>query len=232
MNNSESKFGSIELQRKLKLRYGILSLPEIGANFWSIPKCGNTSVKYACFQAMGIPMQEDVKDVYVSLHAVGIAEYIDKKTAVTNRQHNFSIIRNPVTRSQSMYNDLAIKRRGKSVEGSRKFKRDWQRFIESDHQYSDFVRLLAKYSDEERDIHMRGFGDRLLLNKKIVPHTVICIEDLNDRLPELNSKLTQPLEIPHLHRTSSNADDVSDTDRKTIERLWPRDVSLWKRCKL
>ncbi|MGB5325899.1 MAG: sulfotransferase family 2 domain-containing protein [Pseudomonadales bacterium] len=219
-------------QEELKLTTGILELQELGANYWSVPKCGNTSIKFACLRAQGNSFQQDPEDIYVAVHAVGLAPYIEKKRALQNGLLNFTIIRHPVERALSMYRDLAGKRQGKRIDGSAEFKLAWQTFLGSKHSFDRFVDLMCNFRDKDKDWHFRSFYPRLTTGKKkIGPELIICLEDLDMRSGELNAMLNTPIEIPALHQTDRSG-QASPAAAQKLAELWVRDFSLWETNKL
>lgn len=91
-----------------KLTYGIASIGH--CNFWSIPKCGNTTIKYRLLQEFkpGSLQENDSFDRWV--HRSDLMEYITPKEALNSDKYNFTFIRDPVVRFLSLYKDFCCTR--------------------------------------------------------------------------------------------------------------------------
>ena len=218
------------MQRDLKQKFGIIELPELGCNYWSIPKCGNTSIKYGCLRASGLEIETDEDDIYASLHDLGVARYIDMTMALENGFFNFSVVRNPIQRALSMYHDFAYKRKGKAVGGSGEFVLAWEQLIASESTFSDFVSLLLQFDEADVDMHFRSYKPRLSSDDGRVIPVVFCLEDMPRWLPMLNSKLKRSVQIPHVNRTGTVL-TASTKDTVSLRKMWKDDFSLWSRHK-
>ena len=72
-------------QQQLKLKYNISKWADLKINFWGIPKCGNTSVKYALLKKSGVDGKKD--DVMKWVHNHNAAVYIDIDTYIHTDIH-------------------------------------------------------------------------------------------------------------------------------------------------
>lgn len=225
------KLSGAERQKQKDLKpLGIIELPALGCNYWSIPKCGNTSIKAGLLKASGIEVHSEDNEIYAEVHQIGIAKFIDKDTATSNGFFNLTVVRNPVDRALSMFKDFTIKRKGKEVGGSSAFISEWQCFTEREPDFSGFIDLISRYSDDDIDMHFRAFAPRLTNDDKQVTPKVLCLEDISRWLPSLNKKLKATIEIPHLHQTEKSQ-QIHKHDKDKLRQRWPQDFALWAKHK-
>lgn len=134
--------------------YNIASFPTLRLNFWAIPRCGSTTIKHYLYRAENPQKFERLKNNKHTKHWVhGACKYITPDEAKKNNFKNFTILRNPVDRIYSMY--AALDRLGVNMQGGVQFQHDVRKFWK-DRNIMLFLELLAKHSDENRNIHFRS----------------------------------------------------------------------------
>lgn len=91
-----------------KLAYSIASIDQF--NFWAIPKCGNTTIKYQLLKAFKPEslLENDSFDRWV--HRTDLMDYITPQEALNNHKYNFTFIRDPIERFKSLYKDFCCTR--------------------------------------------------------------------------------------------------------------------------
>lgn len=94
----------------VKLTYSICTLGDI--NFWAIPKCGNTTIKYLMLERYGLAITEKLDDeTYRWVHSESKMRYITPEEANSNGKVNFTFIRDKVDRFISLHKDFCIRRK-------------------------------------------------------------------------------------------------------------------------
>lgn len=148
------------MSNKIRLRYNISSWPQLNLNYWGIPKCGNTSVKYALLKKCNVTGNEDEIMQWVHNHAM--SQYIDIQTAENNRHINFTVTRDPYERFLSMYSDIL--RRPKHFK------------LEKIETIDQFIDYLYSKPEEKHNLHF------WTQTRFIAPHNVIiptCVIDVH-----------------------------------------------------
>lgn len=92
--------------RELKLKFNITVWHNREINFWGIPKCANTSVKYAL---LGANTKRETS-IGKAVHNFRYSKYISKTQAFQNRYTNITVTRHPFARVLSLYQDFVIRR--------------------------------------------------------------------------------------------------------------------------
>jgi len=155
-------------QLQLKAKYNITAWPNLRINFWGIPKCGNTSMKYALLVNSGIDGQKD--EVMKWVHNHGGAKYIDIQTARNNGFQNVTITRNPYDRFVSMYKDVL--RRPKM------FRLNSVKSVDS------FIKVLDNKS--VKDMHFKLQCQFITINDTVIPDIVLDLDTLDENFMNLN----------------------------------------------
>ena len=97
--------------------YNISTWPERGINYWGIPKCGNTSIKYALRGCR--PDRYEEHDQAEWVHHKDQAEYITPDEALSNGRTNITVVRHPYDRVMSLYRDFVLRRPKNHSKGAR-----------------------------------------------------------------------------------------------------------------
>ena len=94
----------------------ISNWPNLGVNFFGIPKNAHTSVMTHLYR---LEHREPDFDVGFDIHnqSKGHTKFISEEESVSNECVNFAIVRDPISRFLSMYKDLCLtrKKRGKTA---------------------------------------------------------------------------------------------------------------------
>ena len=97
-------------------KYNIASIK--GLNYWAIPKAGNTSIKMYLLNKFDSFDIEDVDPLgtnnIVHKDKQGF-NYLNKNEAFSNKNINFTFIRDPVSRFISFYKDFCLKRKNTAM---------------------------------------------------------------------------------------------------------------------
>lgn len=160
----------------VKLRHNISSWDSLKLNYWGLPKCGNTSIKYALAKASELKLQK-VDDTCVWVHKENLTKYITPQQAIQNGFKNFTVVRDPIERFISMYKDIHRREQ-------------LGRKIGKNKSINTFLKYLEKTPDEKRDVHFRSQCYFLVHNEKVIPDILTYDEIeamLNVKLEKLNT---------------------------------------------
>jgi len=93
-----------------KILYSIASIEDI--NFWALPKCGNTTIKYKLLELYNPQIINEYSSDNVDewVHGTKLMDYITSFDAMSNGKYNFTFVRNPIDRFVSMYKDFCCTR--------------------------------------------------------------------------------------------------------------------------
>ena len=100
-----------------KILYSIASIEDI--NFWALPKCGNTTIKYKLLELYNPQIIKEIPSDNINMwvHGTKLMDYITPFEAISNGKYNFTFIRNPIDRFISMYKDFSLTRKMKALHG-------------------------------------------------------------------------------------------------------------------
>ncbi len=155
-------------QNELKKRFNITQWSSVGINFWGVPKCANTSLKYALLKANNITVPFDPSGVYKRLHSPQYCYYISPDYALTNSLTNVTVIRHPYERVISLYTDFGQKRT--------QFFRESYTGISM----SEFLNRIILCSDDtvNTNIHLRSISSFLVRDNVILPDIIYSIDSV------------------------------------------------------
>lgn len=174
----------------VKLTYSICTIGD--ANFWAIPKCGNTTIKYLMLQKYGLAVTSDVNDeIYKWVHSESRMRYITPDEANSNGKYNFTFVRNKVDRFVSLYKDFCIRRKDiPEIYGL------------SPHELLQY--LLVNRNERSLNIHCRSISYFL----EQFTGDIFRIEDYKeDRLNYINQELNISSELKELVENELWLDD-------------------------
>jgi len=181
-----------------KLTY---SIAQIGpCNFWAIPKCGNTTIKYLLlkkYQTSSIRTLDNGANQWIHLET--IANYITPLDANVNGCYNFTVVRDPIQRFESLYNDFCVVRKNAIPEvGGLSI--------------DELITFISEAKDEaELNVHFRSITYFL----KEFRGDVFNLADL-----DLPQKLNQ----------TNNTIKLTDTQKERILKMWEPDLTFLEKC--
>lgn len=186
-------------QRDLKAKYNITVWPNLKINFWGIPKCGNTSMKYALLVNSGINGKKD--DVMKWVHNHGGATYTDIKTAISNGYQNVTITRNPYDRFVSMYKDV--------LRRPNMFKLNSVKSVDS------FIKVLNNKS--VKDMHFKLQCEFIAPKNNIIPEIVLDLDTLDENFMNLNIQK---------YNTINREVTLTNEQKQRVHELYRKDFDL------
>lgn len=188
--------------------YNITHWPNHNLNYWGIPKCANTSVKYAL-------MDRDLDNInskkpYAWIHNTGIQNYIDPSRAISNNCINFTLVRNPISRTLSLYRDIVFKR-NKKLSVAKKFN------IDGSETLHDFLDILEQNID--KNPHFYPQSNFISNNNILLVDNIFKLEEIN----QLEKFLQR--DIP-LTNATNNKITFNSEHTKRIKNLYNTDFDL------
>lgn len=170
----------------LKLLYNLTTWPNLGVNYWGIPKSGNTSIKWLLQHLSGSD-PEVPSEIGVEVHREDSAIYVDPDTANSNGLRNFTVVRCPIERAKSLYKDFGTRRRLTLVRGT-----DPGRYEDLDY---FFEKVIAESTDKD-DIHIRS---QTYFIKQANRLKIFQLENVSYRLPRYNQIIRPELKLSEKH---------------------------------
>lgn len=182
----------------VKLTYSIVSIGP--CNFWAIPKCGNTTIKYLLlkkYKPRWLKSLDDESNQWI--HHEKLADYITPFDANTNGLYNFTVVRNPIERFKSLYNDFGYVRKtaipeikGMSID--------------------QLITYISKASNERHlNIHLRS----QMYFLKAFRGDVFNLNDLN--LPQKLNQTNVDIEL-------------TENQKQRILMMWEPDLTFLEKC--
>ena len=158
-----------------KILYSIASIEDI--NFWALPKCGNTTIKYKLLELYNPQIINEYTSDSVDewVHSIKLMDYITPFDAISNGKYNFTFIRNPIDRFISMYKDFSLTRKMKALHGD---------------SINEFIRYLENELLDEinANIHFRK-------QSYFLEHFNGDIFDIDDYISEKHNVRTMNIEL-------------------------------------
>ena len=200
------------MSKALKKAFNITQWNDLGLNYWGIPKCGNTSVKYALLEKVNIA-NSDHSDTQQWVHNLDIAEYISRETAKKNGNANFATIRNPYERVKSLYKDFGIRR------ADTKIMKDVESHRLKDLDY--FLEHYIKQSTDANNIHLRSLSYFLVKDGNVLIDNVIDINNINNFLSKYY------ITVPVLNTTQDLDIEFTDKQKQIIYSRYHQDFEIF-----
>lgn len=202
------------MQQSIKQMYNIATFDQLQLNYWGIPKCGNTTIKY-------ILMRADSPDK-LSANPKAVHQqctYLTPTQAIHNGYQNFTVLRNPIDRLYSMHKSLS--RLGPDMHGSDNFRRDVLQLFR-DPTVEALLRLIQKYRDEDRNIHFRSQASYCLTNNI----TKLKLENIKHTVTSLHPNLVVDVELNKIEQ-EYESDPIID---QMIHATFAEDFKLWEQA--
>lgn len=156
--------------------YNISTFKKLKLNYWGIRKCANTTMKYILLRAENPKIVEQIEkrdknnvNAHGNPHRGWVHNrcvYITPVQAKENGFKNFTVLRDPIQRVCSMYNNCLQRPDRAVASGSDQFKDDMKVFLQNP-TIMGFLDVLEKYPDEERNIHYRSQKSHCLIENII-----------------------------------------------------------------
>lgn len=216
----------------IRHRYNISTFDYLRINYWGIAKCGHSTLKVILYRADNPREYKHLKNTNSSrnIHGNPIVKwiynkckYISPKDASKNGYMNFTVLRNPIQRACSMYNNAVHSPGRVDNSGSREFKKEANILFEQRKQTPtmlDFLNLIGRYPDKDRNRHYRSQKSYCLLNDIIK----LNIETISSTI-----KLIHPSLVVDIQLNASGKHQPPDN--KTLEKIheiYTNDFNLWE----
>jgi hypothetical protein len=222
----------VEKISKRNKKFNISTYHNLGINFFGIPKCGNSTVKYSLHKA------NDPEKEIKAIHDYKNSEYLTKSEALSNGYTNFTVLRNPHARMVSSYKHFILNKKSNKNFGHKKLQ---ELMIEKNYSMSldEFVDLICAYKDGDINMHFSS-------QHSFVSHSFFKLGpiDISTAMPIIKLKLENIKEtiqianqtIPIINKNVSkvghdlSVKDLSDKSKKLIEKRYAKDFDLWEKA--
>jgi hypothetical protein len=182
-------------------QYNITEWSKNRVNFWGITKNANTSVKMALLEE---DRELHPKKSYAWVHNPKIGKYITPEAAFKNGFTNFTLVRDPITRVQSMYKDIVIKR-NKKLSVAKKFN------LHETMSFDEFLDFLQVHMYD--NIHFCPQTFFIVKNDTVLPEKIFKLEEINNLEKFLN------LTIPTTNSTRKKFVEEEPLTKKQIQKI-------------
>jgi hypothetical protein len=196
----------------IKLKYNISCWNSLGLNYWGVTKCGNTSIKHSLILSSNLSSLHHKDDKHGTdswVHDEKNVSYIDIKTALSNGNTNFTVVRNPYDRFISMYKDT--QRRPNHF--FRKYKNTRISSVD------DLLSFIERFADHDREIHFRSQCYFLEANYNILPTVIFDVEDAESIEKFLNTKIERMNSI-------NTQIQLNENQKQKVFRIYQKDFKL------
>jgi hypothetical protein len=189
----------------------ITSWKKARLNYWGIPKCGNTSIKYTLMMLDKNARLELINSDRPELvaHSPSLVSYITMEEALSNGYTNFTVVRHPYERFISAVNYIIKDRRIDTIY-------DMPSHITNIDTLLDFIEDTP---DESRDIHIRSqFSFISDSQERILVDKIFKLENIREIEQFIGSR------VFHSNK-SSGARKLSREQKKRIWCIYNKDFT-------
>lgn len=193
---------------KIKKKYNLTTYPKLGLNYWGVPKCGNTSVKFVLLQASGVDTQSQG---HAWVHQPDVNQYITPEQALINSYINFATIRHPYNRVKSLYKDFAHTRPEIGI----------KKGVDKTHltNIDYFVDQCIVDTTDNDNVHVRSISYFLFdENNKALVDNIFDIETQHQNLEKFLN-----VDIVKMNANHSNDIELSDANKEKIYKRYQCD---------
>lgn len=204
----------------IKHQYNITSFHNLRVNYWGIPKCANTTMKFVLLRADDPQLfrrhnRGNEKDESFGKWAHHKCRYITPEQAKRNGFKNFTVVREPVDRFQSMYNTKDRLYKTVMQEGTMK---GIKAFYDNPTVLA-FLDFLEQNPDRVRNYHFRSQSSWCLIDNTVK----LDMATLSNTLQQIHPSLRADVKL----NTSPHKHDYDDNVINRIHEVFKEDFVLW-----
>ena len=180
--------------------------PKLKINLWGITKTGHTSLKNHLYM-----LENNTKDNFnLSIHAKRYTTYITAEEANSNGNQNICMVRNPIDRFKSGYNDFFGVRKGLGNKLAKKHGIDINNV-------NDLLNVIKDLDDVSTDPHFRRQSWYLKDFKGLI-----------QKLEDIKTDWQLPIQPMIIKQNVTNSEDINldQAQIETIKYIYKKDFEL------
>lgn len=194
---------------ELKTLYNITAWDKLKLNYWGIPKCMNTSVKYTLYSQLNPNDSRSVNGIPRWIHHVDLLRYITKGSALVNGNINFTVIRHPYDRVLSLYRDMTFRRRKVNMMPDVD-----NRKIDG---LDEFIDVYIKNSTDADNIHLRSISYFICEDGKPLFDNIFTFDTISEFLQ---------MDVAHINITDPCEITLSEAHKHIIQERYANDFKV------
>jgi|694.fasta_scaffold15908_8 hypothetical protein len=208
-NQSSRRFKSIinadeEIYKRYS-EYNVSLWENLKIVYWAIPKSGSTTIKNHLLNLnSGIVLKNPLQVHDQQYQKIIKPEYRDK-------YFNFSLVRNPISRFCSMYQDFFVYRQKNNMYFPKELNKDWKAL--------DFAKYLLETEDKQLNIHFKSFSF-FLKDKRI---KIFTLENLKE-----DWSIDIPAPDKKMNTRSDNNFTICEDTVALIKARYSDDFLIWQ----
>lgn len=217
----------------LGLERSYISFPSAGLSYGRIPKNANTAVKLALKRALKLPDTgvAPAQDRYWrALRGNGVRFETRRSAAHRHYAITFAIVRDPVTRVVSAYQNKIVSPYGGAVLDALV-----HLGFRAGMSLDDFVARACELPDRVTDMHLRSQANYLIHRGRVVPNRLLAFEHLAEDWDAFSAEVRRvtgvPLKTLRVANRSAELPAPSASARRRIERRYAADCELHARVR-
>jgi len=200
---------------------GICFYNTLGINYWSIPKCGNTTFK-TFFYTLENNLSKPTKTM--DIHRKLYTQYISEEESRNNKNLNVCFTRNPYERFLSGYKDIFKDRVLMSSEELKNRGTKEKIGFEGEITLDNVIEFISFIPNKYRDIHFKTQYSYIensldLFEKKYI----IDLNSLEKKWP-FNYKKPDFI----LNKSRTHADELSESQKRKIYKIYEEDFENFR----
>jgi hypothetical protein len=208
-NQSSRRFKSIinadeEIYKRYS-EYNVSLWENLKIVYWAIPKSGSTTIKNHLLNLnSGIVLKNPLQVHDQQYQKIIKPEYRDK-------YFNFSLVRNPISRFCSMYQDFFVYRQKNNMYFPKELNKDWKAL--------DFAKYLLETEDKQLNIHFKSVSF-FLKDKRI---KIFTLENLKE-----DWSIDMPAPDKKMNTRSDNNFTICEDTVALIKARYSDDFLIWQ----
>jgi hypothetical protein len=208
-NQSSRRFKSIinadeEIYKRYS-EYNVSLWENLKIVYWAIPKSGSTTIKNHLLNLnSGIVLKNPLQVHDQQYQKIIKPEYRDK-------YFNFSLVRNPISRFCSMYQDFFVYRQKNNMYFPKELNKDWKAL--------DFAKYLLETEDKQLNIHFKSVSF-FLKDKRI---KIFTLENLKE-----DWSIDIPAPDKKMNTRSDNNFTICEDTVALIKARYSDDFLIWQ----